>query len=130
MTELLSTGCLGPHGEPVEVGINGDGLWGPERLEGGPENKGSVSLGLWGAFLVCQRPDEGRESLVSPTGSRKAFFPGACLACVLELLEFHEHDWPALFFPGTPYSLKRYVMSCREGLLTKRSPFPASMLGL
>lgn len=26
MTEFLSTGCLGPRGEPVEVRINGDGL--------------------------------------------------------------------------------------------------------
>lgn len=38
MTELFSTGCLGPHGEPVEVGINGDGLWGPEPEGGGAAN--------------------------------------------------------------------------------------------
>ena len=87
MTEFLSTGCLGPRGEPVEVRINGEGRCGPERLAGDPENTGSVGLGFGGgSSLVFQRPDEGRESLVSPTGSRKAFFPGACLACVLELL--------------------------------------------
>lgn len=51
MSELLSTGCLGPHGEPVEVGINGDGLWGPEHEAGGAANKGSVGLG-WGFLSV------------------------------------------------------------------------------
>lgn len=47
MTELFSTGCLGPHGEPVEVGINGDGLWGLETEAGGTANEGGVGLG-WG----------------------------------------------------------------------------------
>lgn len=42
--------------------------------------------GWGGAFLVCQRPDKAGRALVSPTGSRKAFFPGACPVCVLELL--------------------------------------------
>lgn len=51
MTELFSTGCLGPHGEPVEVGIDGDRLWGPEPEAGGAANKGSVGLG-WGFLSV------------------------------------------------------------------------------
>lgn len=45
MTGLLFTGCLGPDGEPVEVGMNGGGLWGPEPEAGGSENKGSAGLG-------------------------------------------------------------------------------------
>lgn len=51
MTELFSTGCMGPHGEPMEVGINGDRLWGSEPEAGGAANKGSVGL-EWGFLSV------------------------------------------------------------------------------
>lgn len=73
MIELLFTGCLGPHGEPVEVGINGDGLWGPEPEAEGPANKGGAGLG-WG-FLSVPKARQGRESAGVPNRIQEGLLP-------------------------------------------------------
>lgn len=76
--------------------------------------------GCGGAFFMCQRPDEGRESARVPTGSRKAFF--SAMPVLWSCWVSHE-DWSVLSFPGTPSFLKRCVMRWRGRAAHQTKPF-------